>query len=272
MDALNLPSTLFPEVHEATQALGTLNAGVAKTLGLPACIPVFGPVGDSQAAFLGSMAGERAGAAPAGGAFVNIGTGAQVAARSDRFLYAPPLETRPLPGKGYLLVGAQPSGGAAYAALERFFQMVLVQFAGAAGAPPVGALYDRMNVLAASVPSGADGLLCRPLFWGTRAAPEVRASWIGLSSLNFTPAHLTRALLEGMVELLREDLDRIVQATGTPLRCGVGCGNGLRKNPLLRAILAEKLGFPIAVPLCAEEAAVGAATLAAVGTAKGSRS
>ncbi len=261
IDALQLPPALLPEVREATRPLGALAAGPGGRAGLAPGIPVYGPVGDSQAAFLGGTRGRD------GEAFVNIGTGAQVAARSGRFLLAPPLETRPLPGEGYLLAGAQPGGGAAYAALEEFFRMVLGQFAGRGGDP----LYERMNALAASAPPGAGGLLCRPLFWGTRAAPEARAAWTGMSGRNFTPAHLARALLEGIVELLKEDLDRIVQATGTPLRCGVGCGNGLRKNPLLRTILSDKLGFPIDVPPCPEEAAVGAARLAADGLTGGCR-
>ena len=261
MEALGLPLALFPEVRGAARPVGPMDAGLAKALGIPAGIPVFGPLGDSQAAFLGGTLGRE------GEAFVNVGTGAQVAARSSRFLFAPPLETRPLPGGGYWLVGAQPSGGAAYAALEDFFRKVLDRFGGRGG----GELYEGMNALAAAAPPGADGLRCRPLFWGTRAAPGARAEWTGMSGRSFTPAHMTRALLEGIAELLCEDLDRIARATGAPLRCAVGCGNGLRKNPLLRRILADKLGFPVDLPSCPEEAAVGAARLAADGLMGGCR-
>jgi sugar (pentulose or hexulose) kinase len=254
--ALDLPRTLFPEERPSGDRLGSLTPAVAVETGLPAGLPVFVGIGDNQASFLGSVAHRE------DTVLVNVGTGGQVAAYTERFTYDRLLETRPFPRGGYLLVSAGLSGGAAYAVLERFFQAVATQLLGASPGPP---LYRVMNRLAAQVAAGGEGLRCEPFFAGTRAQPDLRASWSGLSTTNFTPAHLTRALLEGMARTFHQGYEvmaRQAQLVGGRL---VGAGNGLRENPVLAQIVADAFALPLAVPRHREEAAYGAALLAAVG-------
>ena len=224
LEALGLPAWIFPEIREADQRLGPLLPAAAAATGLPAGIPVFVALGDSQAAFLGSVEDRRH------DILINVGTGAQVIAAIDQFVFVPPLETRPLPRCGNLLVSAQLCGGRSYAVLEEFFRSVLRQLG---GLDVPERIYDTLNRLADGVPSGSGGLRCRPLFTGTRAEPELRASWTGASPENFTPAHMARALLEGVADVLHEDYARIVQAAGKSYRRLVGSGNALRKNPAL---------------------------------------
>src|SRR5262249_31660342 len=133
------------------------------------------------------------------------------------------------------------------------------------GAQAGDSLYQRMNELAAEVPPGAEGLCCEPFFSGTRARPELRASWSGVSAENFTPAHLTRALLEGMAQTFRDGFERVAPHPGRRRGRLAGAGNGLRRNPVLAQIVAEAFGMPLHLPLRREEAAYGAALLAAVG-------
>jgi sugar (pentulose or hexulose) kinase len=256
LTALDLPRELFPPVRRSGDRLGGLSAAAAEATGLPAGLPVFVGCGDNQASFLGSVAARDE------TVLVNVGTGGQVSAYAERFLDAPPLELRPFPRGGYLLVAPGLSGGAAYAALERFFRAVGAQVLGATSEE---ALYPVMNRLAAEVPRGAGGLRCEPFFSGTRAQPELRASWTGASAENFTPARLTRALLEGMARTFADGNERIAQALGRRPRRLVGAGNGVRANPLLARLIGEELGLPLAVPAQREEAACGAARLAAVG-------
>ena len=52
---------------------------------------------------------------------VNVGTGSQFSVFSERCMQAEGLETRPMPGGGWLLVGASLCGGRAYALLAEFF-------------------------------------------------------------------------------------------------------------------------------------------------------
>jgi sugar (pentulose or hexulose) kinase len=256
IERLGLPHAMFPEVREAGEALGELTRGASEMLGLLAGTRVFVALGDHQASFVGSVHDRL------GTVLVNVGTGGQVAAFTEGFAYAPPLETRPYPKAGNLLVNAGLCGGRSYAVLERFFADAVQQFAGARPSAP---LYEAMNLLAASVPRGADGLDCVPLFTGTRAEPHLRASWTGASPENFTPAHLVRSVLEGMGDVFRAGYERIRMATAAKFKSIVGSGNALRDNALLAHIIAEEFGLPLTFPRHCEEAAVGATLVAAVG-------
>jgi sugar (pentulose or hexulose) kinase len=217
---------------------------------------VFVGLGDNQASFIGS-GGQRAGTV-----VVNVGTGAQVGRVVEQVYYAPPLETRPFPRGGYLLVNAGLAGGRIYALLERFFRQVGSDVLGTGEQAPV---YETMNALAAQTPAGADGLRCEPTFMGSRADPTRRGAWSGMTDRNFTPAHLTRALLEGMARSYREGFDLVQATSGLDCTRLVGAGNGLRENPLLASLVAEQFGMPLAVPAHREEAAYGAALVAGVG-------
>jgi sugar (pentulose or hexulose) kinase len=144
--------------------------------------------------------------------------------------------------------------------LERFFRDVRIKFFGIKADEP---LFPLMNQLASAVPAGADGLSCEPLFSGTRACPELRASWHGASAVNFTPAHMIRALLEGMGRTFHQGFEIMVNITGSRPSRLVGAGNGLRENPLLSQIVQDAFAMPLVFPRQREEAAVGAALLAA---------
>ncbi len=255
LTALGLSSRLFPEVLPSGARLGELIPTMAEATGLPAGLPVFVGIGDNQASFLGSVPDRAA------SVLVNVGTGGQVAAFSDPFVYDPQLETRPFPGGGYLLVSAGLAGGRSYAVLERFFHDVGERLFDQSAGP----LYERMNRLAAAVARGADGLRCEPFFTGTRANPELRASWTGISAENFTVAHMTRALLEGMARAFLSGYERIGQYLLSPRRRLIGAGNGMRENPVLAGVVSEEFGLPLSVPCHREEAAFGAALVAAVG-------
>ena len=254
--SLGLPRTVFPTVGAAGDRFGGLRPEAAQATGLAEGLPVFVALGDNQASFLGSAGCD------ADTVLVNIGTGAQVARRTDRVCEAPSLETRPFPRGGYLVVHAGLSGGSSYAGIEGFFRRVARDVL---GADDPGRLYDRMNALALTVPPGADGLRCDPSFAGSRDDPDRRASFTGVSERNFTPAHLVRALLEGLARSFREGYDDIRAATGSDCTRLVGAGNGLRENPALAGIVAEEYGLPLVFPANREEAAYGAALVAAFG-------
>jgi sugar (pentulose or hexulose) kinase len=254
--ALGLPPSHFPEVRPSGSLLGGLTRPLAAATGLPAGLPIFGGIGDNQASFLGSVA------RPEQTVLVNVGTGGQVTAWTGRHCHDPLLETRPFPGGGYLLVCAGLCGGGSYAVLERFFRAVGTELFGTAADQP---LYPLMNRLAAAVPPDAGGMRCEPFFTGTRVQPELRAAWKGVSAENLTPGHLTRALLEGMAHTFRGGAEQIARNLDRPRDTLVGAGNGLRENLVLADAVARAFGRPLAFPLHREEAAFGAALLAAVG-------
>jgi len=249
-----LPRGLFPEVRPSGVLAGTLTRPMALATGLPEGLPIYSGIGDNQASFLGSVAD------PESSILINIGTGGQVAQWVPSFRHVPPLDTRPFPGKGFLLVSAGLTGGQAYAVLETFLR----DLANHLGVAPVDDLYSLMNRLASEVPPGSEGVRCLPFFSGTRLDPTARASWTGIGSGTFTLGHLARSLLEGMAEVFRSSRDRIVAASGRPQVNLVGSGNGVRSNSLLREILEKSLGMKLCLPPHCEEAAIGAARLASV--------
>lgn len=254
--ALGLPLSLFPSLREAGDRLGGLSATVAETTHLPAGLPVYVGLGDHQASYVGSVADRVT------TVLVNVGTGAQVARYATDVHLAPPLENRPYPRTGNLLVNAGLLGGRAYALLERFLRQTGHDVL---GLNDVGSLYQAMNALAASVPSGADGLRIEPYLAGSRVDPTRRGLVSGLSDTNFTPAHLVRAFLEGMARSYREGYAPIESLLPTPPTRLVGAGNGLRENPVLRAMVADAFGLSMSTPAHREEAAYGAALVAGVG-------
>jgi sugar (pentulose or hexulose) kinase len=262
ISALELPRDVLLEVREADRPVGTLVPALANSLDLPTALPVWPAIGDNQAAFLGSVDDRDK------SALVNVGTGGQVAAYVDEFIFAPPLETRPFPLHGHLLVSAGLCGGRSYALMENFFRQVNSDFCGWVTS---ASWYETMNHLATTVPPGCDGLRCEPFFTGTREHPSVRGSLTGISPENFTPAHLVRALLEGMARSFAAGLDLIRQTSSRRISGIVGSGNGLRDNPVLAEIVAQQCALPLIFTRHREEAAVGAARIAALAASEALR-
>jgi sedoheptulokinase len=253
VDRLGLPARLLPPVRPAGEALGGLSGEAARATGLPAGLPVFNPVGDTQASFLGSVPD------PEGTVLVNLGTGGQVCWAVPDF--EPPgerVETRPRPGSGALRVGASLCGGAAYAWLNRTLRAWLAEFGLEAGEE---AVYRRLNALAASTPD-TGGLQVRTTFLGVRGDPSVRGGAIeGITVDNMALGAVARATLVGLVDELR-DLYGEAGPGGGGARV-VAAGGVVERNPLLLEIVGQQFGLPVEPAAHREAAAVGAALLAA---------
>jgi len=256
IERLGLPRGIFPEVRESGELAGELLPDLARATGLPTGTPICVALGDNQASFLGSVR------EPGRSFLINVGTGGQISALVEDFCRVPGLDTRYFPGGRYLLVGAGSFGGRSYAYLRDLFLQVGAAFFGGRGDEE---LYDQMTRLAAAVPSGCDGLACSPIFTGTRTDPAARGSFTGISPHNLTPGHLARALLEGMAAGFLALHGQMAPVIGVRPHL-VGAGNGLRRNRLLAQLLATAFDLPLQITAHQEEAAVGAALLAAVGT------
>ena len=253
---VGLRQSLFPVVLPTGAIVGGLARAPAEALGLPRGIPVLNALGDNQASFLGSVA------EPERDVLVNVGTGGQVSATTVTFVASGTLEARPYLSGSYLVVGAELAGGSAYALLVEFLRRVGTDVL---GVEPSADLHTALGKLAAEAPSGSGGIRCDPRFLGSRAAPDLRGGFVGLSPDTFTPGHLARALLEGIAETYHGLYAEMLRVGLRPRSRVVGSGNGVRRNPLLGRIIAERFGLPLARPRQAEEAALGAAIVAAVG-------
>ena len=100
-----------------------------------------------------------------------------------------------------------------------------------------------------------DSLTVDTRFAGTRADKNVRGSICNISTENFTPAALTKGVLDGMARELHE----LYLLMNVKIDGIVGSGNGIRKNKALRESVRKLFGHSLKIPCHTEEAAFGAA-------------
>lgn len=205
-------------------------------------------IGDNQASYLGAYPETT------DHILVNVGTGSQFSARIDHLSPCHGLEHRPFPLGGYLLVGSSLCGGRAYALLEQFFRQTVEMATGLSSAPCYGAMAKLLDM-----ESDADDIpTVRTTFQGTREAPTLRGSIQGLSTDNLTPRHLALGFLHGMADELHEMYAHYQEVAGPNFAATfVGSGNGLRHNPHLQRIMAQRFGLPLTLSQNEEEAAYG---------------
>ncbi|ASS66423.2 MULTISPECIES: FGGY family carbohydrate kinase [unclassified Paenibacillus] len=243
---------MFPRIAAAAEE--------APVGSMPDGMPVYAAIGDSQAGFIGGAGILR------GTLLVTIGTGAQIALHSEERAAAQGLESRPMPGGGWLLTGAALAGGKSYELLERFLR----EAAELAGGVVPERLYSRMNEAAAAELDRLERegtkpeLAVSPLWLGSRSDPEASGSIAGIREGGFTVPGLIAGFLQGTVD----ELLGMLTPLPAGLRAGIvriaGTGNGIRRNPAMRRLLAARTGLTLRMSAAEEESAAGAALHAAV--------
>lgn len=225
----------LPKVTAKAEAAGYFR-------GVPVCVAL----GDNQASFVGSVSS-------ADYALLNVGTGSQISWLTDSAESAGGVEIRPFDGEKYLAAGCSLCGGRAFAMLEKFCR----EIANIAGAE-IKSFYPFLDILLENNDGTDIAADCR--FCGTRAEPDIRGSYSGITENNFSISHFAYATLEGIA---RELFD-MYSASGVVKKSIVCSGNGVRFNPALRKIVREMFGSEILLPAFEEEAAFGAALAASV--------
>jgi sedoheptulokinase len=230
---------------------------VAAQTGLPVELPICNAIGDNQAAVLGSV--------PSGDPAIqiNVGTGGQINWPIDRFKRVDGMETRYLPHNRFMLVGAGLAGGDAYAWVNHTASAWLKSLGIESSQEEI---YARMNESAAMLTDENHGLVCDPLFRGTRRDPHARAAFSGIGYDNFTLGHVARSVLQGIAAGMYSFYEQAGESRPEHLRHIVGSGNGLRKNRLLIEILEKIFQREIRLPIHQEAAAFGTALLAGSST------
>ena len=132
-----------------------------------------------------------------------------------------------------------------------------------AGCRLLGVDHAELSRLALSVPPGAEGLVVVPYLDGERTPdrPDATGAVHGLRSATATPAHLARALVEGLLCGLADGLDALL-AHGAHLERVLLIGGGAR-SAAVQEVASSVLGLPVQVPPAAEHVADGAARQAA---------
>lgn len=146
--------TMVPEVAPSASLTGYFHK-----------IPVYTAIGDNQASFLGSVRDIEH------SIHITVGTSSQMSIYTDHYMEIDSLDTRPLPGGGYLLVGAALCGGYSFALLRKFFNNTLSLFTGKELSQ--NDLYTIMTSISYQKDSKND-LVIDTLFDGTRSNPYER--------------------------------------------------------------------------------------------------
>lgn len=123
-------------------------------------------------------------------------------------------------------------------------------------------IYQRMDMEAAGVPIGSNGVCFLPLMAGSaypKADESIRGGWIGTSLGTKRPA-LVRAALEGICYEMRQVLEESGQKFASIRLLG-----GAARSELWNQMQADVYGCPVETIASQEASALGAAMIAACG-------
>jgi xylulokinase len=242
-----LDERIAPPAARAGTVIGPLRSGPAAELGLSLDLPVVAGANDAIATFLG------AGLTAAGQAIDTGGTSGGFGLYVDGPVSAPPLWTGPAPLPGLHYVGG------AMAGTGKALDWLVGEALGGA------ATLQELLADAATVPTGAGGLLFLPYLAGERWPlhdPSARGAFVGLT-LRHRRAHLVRAVLEAAAFALRHVAAPAV-AAGLPFD-ELRVTGGTAASRLWNQVKADVVGVEVVVPRVPEASVAGAAILAAVG-------
>jgi len=244
-ELLGVPMSALPEIVPSSGRIGVTSA----SCGVPEGIPVSGVAGDQQAALFGQAC------VTPGMAKNTYGTGSFVLLNVG--------ESCPPPTEGMLTTVAWTlTDGTTHYALEGaiFVTGAAIQW-----------LRDGLNIiddaaetgpLAASVPD-TGGVYLVPAFAGLGSPywdPYARGTIVGITR-GTGRAEITRAVVESMAYQVRDVIDAMVAASGTPI-VDLRVDGGASVMDLLCQFQANQLGVTVQRPVDQETTALGAAFLA----------
>ncbi len=242
LDALDVPESWLPTVCESPDVTGTIPENIAADMGLRAGIPVAAGGGDNAAAAIGTAI-TRDGLMSS-----SIGTSGVLFAHSDEPAIDPSGRVHAfchaVPHRYCLLAVTLSAGGSL-----RWWRDV------------TGLDYEALVAEAETAPAGAEGLVFLPYLTGERTPhldPEARGLFLGLTARH-TRAHLTRALMEGVLFSLRDGLE-IMRGLGVEPSDIRAIGGGATSSFWLQ-LQADVYRTPIHRLEMEEGAAYGAALL-----------
>ena len=240
----------LPELVECGYLIGPLTEAAAQATGLPESVLVYAGSGDGQLSGLGAGVTEK------GQGFLDIGTAISCGVITDRYEIDSAFRTLYAAMPGRYCLETTLRGG--MLTLWWLVENVL-------GSKTRLETMFALEAEAAQLNPGAEGLVAIP-YWAGVMNPYwddgARGSFIGLHP-SHRPAHLYRALLEGMALEQRLHLEGVTQAIGKSNRDLVVLGGGSRSDVWCQ-ILADVLGRPIHRCRTADAAALGAAVLSSV--------
>ncbi|MGD7654541.1 MAG: xylulokinase [Verrucomicrobiales bacterium] len=236
--------SLLPPVRPSDQPRGLLRAELAREWGLSELVQVGAC---SSAPMLSALA---AGCVVKGTVAVELGATGVIVGVGDEPVIDLRGEISPLCSAtgGWLGLAETNNSAVAPEVLRRHYGWSAGQF----------------ESMMASVSAGADGLLLLPYFTGENMPrlPEGCGVLHGMTAGNFTPAHMARAVAEGVALGMGYAMSCLRDLGFDPPEIRL-LGPGV-VSPTMRQLLADVLGAPVVPVSSRQGAAVGAAMQAAV--------
>jgi xylulokinase len=248
LNKVNIPLDLFPKCYDTVSPVGNVTESAAKETGLEVGTVVVCGGGDQV------MQGIGNGATSEDIATVNIGTSGQVCFQSDIPVSNPKLNTNSFCGykKGrWITMGAIMSAGLSL----RMYKSLFDNFD-----------YMQMDEKVKLVKPGSGGLIFLPYLNGERTPhvnPNISGMLMGLNIRTGNP-EVTRAIMEGVSYSLMQCIE-VCRELGLSPKYLVASGGGARSAPWLQ-IQADIYNLPLRVAVTEEQAGLGAAIAAGVGT------
>ena len=246
LDYCGVTEAQMPRLFESYEAVGTVEPGIARSLGLPEGVVVAAGAGDNAAAAVGT------GTVGEGCCNVSLGTSGTVFISSDHFRLPPEgnLHAFAHADGAYHLMGCILSAASAYGWWTK--EILKAQSDN-----------DEQNPVTDEA-LGRNPVFFLPYLMGERSPhndPDARGAFLGMT-MDTTRYQLTQAVLEGVAFAIRDSVE-IARSLGIHVTESGLCGGGA-KSPLWRKIMANVLHMEMQVPVMEEGAGYGGAILAMV--------
>lgn len=242
---IGINPSILPPILPSTHRIGKVSDAASRATNLPVGLPVFTGAGDFPVAILGSGVTQP-------GAVSDI-TGTS-------FLLTC-LQKDPLVDPQIMNVALASGGWGAFAVVDAAGDAIRWA-ARSLNRNQYG--YEQLSHEASTVPPGAEGLLFLPYLTGERLGQGLssRAAFLGLTA-HHGPAHLHRAVMEGVILAMSEAYAPIMARAGRP-EAIVAAAGGARSD-LWLSIKADVFGCPVIVPEEPEAGLIGAASIGFAG-------
>ena len=245
-DICGITVDMLPTLYESYDAVGTLKADVAKSLGLPESCKVVAGAGDNAAAAVGT------GTVGDGRCNISLGTSGTIFISSKNFGVDSnnALHSFAHADGAYHLMGCMLSA----ASCNKWWMEEICNTKE----------YGKEQEPITDDKLGNNHVFFLPYLMGERSPhnnPNARGTFIGLTMDN-SRADMTQAVLEGVAFALRDSFE-VAKSLGIKIERTKICGGGA-KSPLWKKMIANILNVKVDVIESEEGPALGGAMLAAV--------
>ncbi|MCD8332125.1 MAG: FGGY-family carbohydrate kinase [Oscillospiraceae bacterium] len=255
LEVIGISREQLPELIWADEPAGRVSRKAAEETGLAPGTLIAPGTGDHVAECLSQ------GYIQPGAASISYGTTFGTDVCVDRLMTCPGLSTSLTCFQGLYTLGGGMLNGCS---LTRWFRDNLACFDKEELAGPEFDPYEQLDIEAAQVPAGCDGLIALPYFAGEKIPffnPHARGVLFGLS-LRHTREHIYRALMESVAFSVRHTLS-CVRGSGLEVEQVISTGGGAR-GKLWPQIVSDVTGLTQQVLKPSHGSPMGAAFLGAL--------